>query len=730
MTLPKPKVALTGSCSVIYDNTLYSFSEAAFQSLNLEKGAEWEQLASGQAVEGAVCVGSTPTDASQAGLYVVGGTSNDTNYKGLQKFTYSTGKWETIEPQVAVTQSRLRHSATYINDSDTILVYAGSQDGSDGPSSQTFTIGASAPYQVLAFQNPTAPPATQPILLPWSDKQAVMIGGASTNTNVMLFESTSGWSNSNATLAQPLLEGTSKVKAAIMTGDDGSKHLYTFDATQSPNQVNRTVLYSASGTPVAHSEPIVGGNTISKSENDRRELTTSDWPSYNASLAPTATRSGYAIATSSNGLVVMSGGNDDDVLCIFDAMTNSWDNATAKLVGKEEVSIASLPSSSSSSTSSQTATSESPTATASESTSTSTSSASSSGSSSSLPPQSILGIALGVIFGVAIILIFLLFMLKRRRQQKTYTEAGHNRRASGIPEKKYPPNNVAQASGGYFPGHNQQDSQGSFSSVAILMGRAQKPGPGAAAAGGVQHNASDGTKRSSVSSVFNKQFKSTIGRPQPVPESIAEPDYVPQDEKTIAFAAQPKAKAAPSVMNQKDSTRRSSGWNRYWSGGSTLNLLGFGSASKRETGVSDQSQTSHYSDMNRMTQDSAAVLPLNVEGIPELNRVNSGSPTVANYSHKMKEHMSATIERPLSTASSSGYSSGIPPSVHDNWDPTTAAKPWGHDRAPSSAYSASIYPTALGAPNSRPTTAVPQHHNTASLASDMSWLKLDPNPHR
>ncbi|KAI1341466.1 hypothetical protein F5Y15DRAFT_357147 [Xylariaceae sp. FL0016] len=717
MSLPQPPVSLTGSCTVIYNNTLYSYSEAGFESLALEEGAEWKKLSSGVSVEGGVCVGSTPTDSSTAGLFVVGGEASDSEYKGLQKFTYSTGKWESIEPTVNVTEGRRYHSATYINGTDSILMYSGSTDGNPNLSSQTFTITASAPYTVLAFQSTLSPPGVAPILLPWSETQAVMIGGNPTNTKVMLFDAAASevWSDSGTTLAEPLPKNTTIVKAAIIKADDASKHLYTFDLTTIPNTVNRTVLIDGSGAPVTNSAPL-------KKSVSNRDLSADQWPQYDGTLAPNATRSDYSVATDSTGLVVMSGGNEDDVLCMFNARENSWQNATAMLTRAEEDSfgITSTPSTSSTA----------PSAAATSATSTEGAAAKDmSDNGAGIQPTTILGIVLGIIFGIAIILVVFLLLIKRQRRKQNFAEVGHARRASGFDdEKNYFHEDIAPASG--FKGHNQQESAGSFSSMAILMGNVKTPA--------LQRKGSNDTKRSSVSSIFNKQFKSTIGRPQP--QLQPEPDFLRDNKLTPPpNTLQPKPRAGPHG-DQEDSMRRSSGWNRYWSGGSALNILGFGNNgnSRRETDVSEQSG-SHYSDMNRMTQDSATVPPLHVDGRPGFHRVNSGSPTVSQYNPRIREGMSAEIERPVSAVSaisSSGYTSGIPPSIPDDWNPTPAKKPWGTDRAPSGAYSevtvapSSGYPTALGAPNtSRPPTGVSRQPQLAmaSVTSDMSWLNLGDN---
>jgi len=205
------------------------------------------------------------TDA--AALYIVGGTSNSTDYPGLQRFTFADAKWETIRPTVAVTQNRLWHNAVYLNTSDSILVYAGSQDGSQHPSSQTFTIQASEPYTVLAYEA-IAPPAISPLLMQWTESKAIFIGGSNSNKKAMIFSPSHSWIDSNATLAAPLYS-TSSVKAVVINGDDGSKNLYTFDMSVSPNGVNRTVLVDADGNPVQNARPIVEARAVETALDER-----------------------------------------------------------------------------------------------------------------------------------------------------------------------------------------------------------------------------------------------------------------------------------------------------------------------------------------------------------------------------------------------------------------------------------------------------------------------------
>lgn len=759
MSLPEPPVALDDVCAVVWNNTLYTYSQDAFQSLPLTPGGNWTQLPPGEKVTGAVCVGSTPADAAAAGFYVVGGNGTNPDYQGLQKYTYATGQWETITPEAHVTQQRLGHGAVYLNASDSILVYAGHQDGTQSPSTETFTIGASAPYSVISYQS-SAPPSISPILLPWSDSEAVLVGGSTTNKEIFVFEPETSWVDSGASLADPLTKSVAAMQATLVTGDDGSKNLYTFDMTVSPNAVTRTVLINGQGQAVPNSAPI---STRSESTRHRRSLTLSNWPEYNATLAPTVTRTDYALAQGANDMVVIAGGNQADPLCMFNGRENKWMNATAMLSDQKVFALDTTSTSTSTSASTSRTSSATPTSTSllastsSSATPTPTAAATPIGTaesgSSGLGTNTLLGIILGSVFGAAILLALIYLCIRRKRVQLAYLEAGHLRRASGVSSSEkdsivFANDSLAHGlSGpGVFRGHHQQQSGNSFSSMAILMGKVNQQSPPS-----LKRNPSDQTKRSSSSSMFNKAFKSTISKPIPQTADMmapAPPRPAPQsrDAKGVGFAPntaapRPRPSNAAGSGDKRDSTRRSSGWNRYWSGGSALNILGFGSGnaaaasqSKRITVESDRS--SEYSNVShhRITQDSATVPPLNVyEPRASFSRVTRGSPTISTYDKEVKEGLSGQIERPVSAVSDlSGYSSGIPPSVHEAWDPTTAQKPWGSDRAPSSAY-ASVYATSLSAaPAARPTqppTGVSRQPQleTAATSSDMSWLNIGDN---
>jgi hypothetical protein len=759
---------LDGSCSVIFDNTLYSYSPQGFLSLSLESGAEWKKLPQGVAVTGGACVETNPNDAANAALFIVGGTAAG-DYNGLQKYTFSTGNWTTIVPSVPVTQNRLHHGATYIQADDVILVYAGSQDGSTGPSSQTFTIQASEPYAARSFQS-SATPATSPFLTSWTNSDAAMMSGDGVDGNIYWFNPQAGWRYSGAGLSKPLNTASGSVTAALVSGDDGSKSLYTFDLSQSPNAVTRTIVQDAAGNPLPSSAPIAARSI------EQRGLTLGNWPDYNSTLAPTTTRTNFAVAQAPDGTVVFSGGNDQVPLAIFNADKNGWVDAKA-LLDDQQISIQDISSSStapasktkttssarhtstntSTTHSTSTATTDSPSTTGSFTgsfTGTATGTAAPGISDLSVPalptgtgsasddsgPSSnaILGITLGTIAGFLALLGLILLLLRCRRRQQLHPETGkpktppiNEKSNAAFAQTTFAKGTLPPQVAKQFQGHQHTASSESTSSMAILMGRVG------------QH------KPRKQSNDFKSQISKPILQPQQAPIlSVTDERGDPFDDSAAELGPQ------EGLAGADDGTRRSSGWNKYWSGGSALNILGYGASqppaqasapaapaqasAQRATVVSDRSSQysqSHFSQAPttrnvRATQDSATVPPLNFEAPPGMNRVNTGSPVVSSYPDiPWKEGMSGKIERPVSavsalSATSSGYSSGIPESIQESWDPTHAGKSWGANRAPSSAYAPSIVssaqPQGLGV-SKQPKLA------TASTSNDMSWLNLGEN---
>ncbi|KAK4197770.1 hypothetical protein QBC40DRAFT_299091 [Triangularia verruculosa] len=752
MSLPQPETPLNNACSVIFDHTLYTYSADAFQSLKLEPGAEWEVLPQGEKVTGGACVGSTTGNPATSALFVVGGKGGSADYQGLQKYTFSTGQWEAVPVDTRDISGRIGHSAVYLNSTDSILVYGGGSEGQ--ASSQTFTVGAAAPHNIRSYES-WAPPAVKPILLPWSTHEAVMLGGNAGNAQVYLFNNQDGkWTDSGATLATPLAKDSSALQAVLMSGADGSKNLLTFDMSESPNVVRRTVLFTGPGQPVPAAAPVTKRSTRRRArsadkQQRRRDdpLTLNNWPAYNSSLAPTTTRSNFALAQDIDGMVVIAGGNDKEPIAMFDTTTNTWQNAT-DMIG--QVRLLSLDDESSTTVSSTATTSTTATATSSTlatttsdgvgaATATPTETAEPVAAGGSKPNiNTILGAVLGSVFGLALILGLIYFCLRRRTKKQAHTEAGHIRRSSGASSNEkeglgYAKDTHVYGQGpqGTFRGHQSQDSKSSFSSMAILMGRTSESKPRLPA---ISHKAS---KRESGDSVF-RAFKSTISKPI-LPET-QQPMGLIGDEKGVAFSGEtvePRPRNL-TTADKRESTRRSSGWNRYWSGGSALNMLGFGSGnsntknnSERTTLHSDRS--SKYSDQpNRITQDSVTVPRLQInEPRLSFSRVNSHSPTIATYHNaKFNEGMSAQIEtgRPVSAVSDmsmSAYSSGIPESVHDAWDPTASnTRPWGMERQNSS--NTGIYATALApVPATRPSAEpAPLRKQPSAVRDDMSWLNL------
>ncbi|KAG5929811.1 hypothetical protein E4U42_004438 [Claviceps africana] len=738
MPVPKPPSSLDNSCTVIYNNTLYSYSPQGFVSIGLEDGAVWKKLDMGVQVDGATCVGSARPKNVDPAFFVIGGHTRSDDYTGLQKYTYSTGKWTTIKLKNLVTKHRQWHSSAYIEASDTILVFGGNQDGKAGsPSADTFSILASEPYNITTPPPrpvPDAPPASlRPIVTPWTDSDLIVVGGGTTveHTKIFYFNSDAGWRYSGTSLAEAIAKDTSSIQGVCVSRADGPTSLIMFDLSQSPNQVSRAVVLDAGGSPKVKSPIISRQVSVDAPDSGKRGPTLSDWPEYNATLAPKDARQNFAIAQAPNGMVVLSGGGSSkDPIALFNTTSNDWINATDFFTGNRQKVLS--PTSTASSISSS-STDFYPNMAAGHATSTTTASASASASSpltshstqnSGLSIEAILGITLGCIAGLLVLLGLILLLLRRHRKSLEYAERGKARAPSDEKDMSaFTRGKFSPAAA--FRGHRPQASAESYSSVAILMGRVNKEKSGLA------RRPSNDTTRSSLSSL-HKQFKSTISKP--IPQPTGYPHLQGHDERGVAFApsvAEPRPRNGP--MEADDGTRRSSGWNKYWSGGSALQILGFGNG-KRATATSEQS--SYYSEMMnnaRTTQDSATVPPLSFEGRPRVDSVNSGSPVVAHHTTNLPftESMSGTIERPVSTVSSaSGYSSGIPESINEIWHSKEATAPWGSNRAPGSAYAPGAHQMA-GAPGgsaaqepSSSSGGSQQPHFVMSSTSDMSWLNL------
>ncbi|KIW99626.1 uncharacterized protein Z518_11039 [Rhinocladiella mackenziei CBS 650.93] len=410
MSAPKPPVALKDHCSIIHDGVIYVYSPDAFQTLELKEGAEWKQERNGVSVTGAVCVkGGLDGNNSRPALYVVGGSANQSSsdYPGLQRFSIADKSWQTITPVVPVTQYRQNHGAAYMNASSSLVVYGGSQDGYTGPSSETFTLEMYPPYRVLAYSS-TAPPTVKPFMLPWTDNRALMIGGSSTNVNIFTFGPTDGWQDLGLSLPNPL-PNYSVAQSALFTLDDSSKILQTFDLGQSPPTVTTNVLLNPGGLPASFGETVGGSNATaapspvsSGSSKSKRAVFLNDYPTYNDTLAPSVTRTGFDIAQGDDGLVAFIGGNDKDPVVFFNQSDNGWIAAT-QLLGEQQAPLATPSSSGSAPFPNSSTTGTTP---------------ASSGSSDKSRDLTVLGAVLGGICGAAAILIILLLWMRTVRRKR------------------------------------------------------------------------------------------------------------------------------------------------------------------------------------------------------------------------------------------------------------------------------------------------------------------------
>lgn len=419
MVVPNPPWKLEGHCSVIHDNILYTYSENGFASLPLRWNATWIELDSGVPVSGAACVtGAMSPNNGQQALYVVGGTGSDDEYTGLQRYSFDDEKWETITPTSKDMANRTNHGAVFLPASASIFVYAGNRDGSTTATSDTFVINTGSPNNVSSYSGADASPASAPVLLPWADDRAALIGGTTASKKVHLFKfnGTGEWSDSGASIPQALPEGA---RCGIINGDDGSKILESFEMTSSPNKVQSYALVNSDGKP-ADPAKVVGAASSSLRKKRRRRANLSDYPAYDGQHAASKTWSQYSLAQDVNGkMVAISGGSGRDSLALFNQTSNGWVNATKLFYGDktmQQILHSPSPSNTNSPTSSSTPSSSSLPPAA----------AGSGGSSNSNKVGTIVGATLGSVAGVLLILIALLLLLRRKKNQRNGGHGGPN----------------------------------------------------------------------------------------------------------------------------------------------------------------------------------------------------------------------------------------------------------------------------------------------------------------
>ena len=327
--LPVPNKSLGQHCSALVNGTLYTFSEDAFQSLHLEKDGKWKELSLLFGTRGAACV-HAHQDTPEEALYIIGGRSSnitmvpENGYKGMQKYIFKTGKWEVIPVADHIAYNMTNHGAVYLKDTQEILLFSGTRWPDEWtPSTMTFRIETASPYIITAVPAVSAPPLLAPIVLPWGNDSALIVGGDAANTKLITYSPQGGWRDLGVQLKEGLPVG--KAGATLVDGDDGSRMLLTFDMSTSPVKSTRTKVKEASVVPDSSS----GGT---------KGLTEANWPTYNGTYAPQKVKNSFAL-TADASMLVFSGGDSTPSLCIFDTRNNLWEDPTSIFSQQDSVNV-------------------------------------------------------------------------------------------------------------------------------------------------------------------------------------------------------------------------------------------------------------------------------------------------------------------------------------------------------------------------------------------------------
>ncbi|MCJ1423963.1 hypothetical protein MMC29_001850 [Sticta canariensis] len=571
MVLPKPVVALKDHCSVVYNNTLYTFQPDAFQSLELRPGGKWSPLPMDVSTNGSVCVQGSPM--GEDSLFIVGGTANSSAphwYSGLQQYSFKDKKWKQLTPLDTSAKSRVGHSAAYLNKSSSILIFAGSQDNKF-PTAQTFSMLTIPPYTVGAYNPgipPIIPPLIQPLIIPLNASHAVLLGGDSHNKNLSTFSPDQGWQRFPATLKiDP--KNSSDVQAVITDGSDGIQLLEFFDMSASPNEILTQSLRQ-------------------DTENRKRQ----DRPAYDNTLASSTSRTGFSLAQDPAGLVVISGGapNDSDYLCLFNQTGNQWIDAAqffeakpTSVVNPTTTTSSSIPTAPPSSTSAPTHESH-----------------------SKSHPMTILGATLGAVFGLVALLLIILLLLRciRRRQASNNGRDYEDKHGMDFAD---PGVDFMPEAGGSFTtnsNHKRTGSGQSSTSRAIMSG---SPRAGSQQSKrGFFHKAGDSS--GSAKSFFSRA-KSPLAPSPPVISGPIQPVNPRDRNNQVTVSPEPKTEPRADV-----------GWSRYFTNNSATNLAqsppgnAHHESASRPTTYASNSQSDYES--SRITSsnahESAEVQPLSI----------------------------------------------------------------------------------------------------------------------
>jgi hypothetical protein len=709
MTVPKPLINLEGHCSVISGNTLYAYTPNGFVSIDLRVNGTWVSLPSGVSVSNPVCLkgGIEGSSNEDEALYVVGGTTTNSTspYTGLQRFSFKDSKWDTLGSGTTLMTDLTGHGAGFVAASSSIIIYAGNTGASTSTalSSQTYLISTISPYVSTSVLNQGAPSLNNPQILPWNSTHVGMFSGndgSGGSKAVWTYNVATGWESSPVSLPSAISTST---PLSLLSGSGDSKVLQYFDMNASPNSVTNLELITSDGAPKS---PAVAVGSSSKKRS------TGSYPTYNDTLAPSYKWSDYALAQGSNGLVVLSSGKSNDSVAIFNQTSNSWVNSTELFYGKTVQDVLT--------TNTTTSTTMTPTATPTPSTSTSatpsssTTAAAAAAGGSGTDVKVIIGAVLGAVCGVGIILLLLLWLLKRER-----TKRERNGQSRGIDKDRlsFQDQGIEPLAGGAYPMAKSPVPVASMSadSLAIISGK----------------YAGEKSLMPPSNSGYGLSATPRKSSPlSPIPSSGLAPSSMYSES---AY----RDSTTPSEMGHKPGDRTTDeGWGKYFQDNNTTNLGGM---------PADRSTTSSIytkSDYRGSAWPMSNLTPLNLGFLDQpkpLGRVYSGSPTTEHASSSRSLAIPEGQSARISSADSISVTSDDDP--HDtNW--TGAHTSW-LGRPASSNYSTSFYnSSSRDLPSSNP--QFPRHSNgrrssvaipddidelpmpgrSQNVNSDMSWLNL------
>ena len=600
MGVPTPPVPLNNHCSIIYNGVLYTYQENAFQSLALHDGATWTQLPMGVRTNGSTCV-QGPYDNDES-LIVIGGSTSDSNYKGIQSFSFSAQKWKSQTPLDAVAADRVEHGTAFLQQSSSILVYAGTQTDDYGPSSQTFVVQTTSPYNVQAF-NSIAPPVISPLVLPFNTTHALMLGGDSMNTKLFTFGPQEGWRQLNVRL-QNGLRDSSMVQASILEGSDGSKILEIFDFSTSPNQYSTLLLQNATKTSSTHKRSY-SRSAHHSPKRRKRDTTLGDRPAYNSTLAPEQTRNGLSLAEDpKSGLIVASGGNSQEPLAIFNQTANQWVDPN-QFFGNQPTSSP---------------TSSTPTTTATGTPASGTVSPSQQAANANVKNKSltILGGVLGGVFGLAALLVIFLLLLRycRRRRNKKREQQANSYALEDKAEMDFRDVGaefMKEAGGNFDDRRHRRNRSDKSGASANSNGRTQERGGAASSQSKRALLHHQGESAGSAHSFFSRKS------PDKSPPVISAPIMGPPIEETLRTSPDPRT-----------DPRTDTGWSRYFTHNNSNELNSMPLGQDQDHDARPQTYISGESEYNSSNpHESAEVEPLNLRASqnPSLYPPNTRIPT-------------------------------------------------------------------------------------------------------